>query len=143
MTILRKWWTWMTSRPLDDGTLLTVIVWWEVRRISYNLFLAAIGIPGLLFFFVAIAVSGVVKPGEDAIEPMALMAAPFAANIAYTAGWIVEGAALMAQRPERLNGPRLMKAGLLFSVAVVVFPGLLWTLIDLVRLAMHLSSASG
>lgn len=138
MAYLRRWWNWMTTRSHDDGTLLGVIVWWEWRRLSYNLFLAAIGIPGLLLFFLAIGVSGELEPGEDAIEPIALAAAPIAANLAYSAGWLVEGA-LLAQEPEQPNGPRLMKAGLLFSVAVVFAPGLLWGLIDIGRLASGLA----
>ena len=89
MASIRMWWTWMTSRPDDDGTLLVTIAWWERRRFSYNLFLAAIGIPGLLLFFLAIGASQSLAPGEDAVEPMALFAAPIAANLAYTAGWLV------------------------------------------------------
>jgi hypothetical protein len=127
----------MTSRPYDDGTLLAAIAWWERRRLSYNLFLAAIGIPGLFLFFFAIGASDSLAPGEDAIEPMALVAAPIAANIAYTTGWLVEGA-LLAQEPARPTGPRLMKAGVLFSIAVVFFPALLWGVIDLARVASRL-----
>ncbi len=76
----------MTSRASDDGSLLVTIAWWERRCLSYNLFLAAIGIPGLLLFFLAIGASSSLAPGEDAVEPIALFAAPIAANLAYTAG---------------------------------------------------------
>ena len=30
------------------------------------------------------------QPGEDAVEPMALLLAPFAMNLCYTAGWVAE-----------------------------------------------------
>jgi hypothetical protein len=127
----------MTSRPYDDGSLLVTIAWWERRRLSYNLFFAGLGIPGLLLFFLAIGASHSLAPGEDAVEPIALFAAPIGANLAYTAGWLVEGA-LLAQAPARPIGPRLMRAGLLFSVAVVFAPALLWALIDLAGLASRL-----
>jgi len=127
----------MTTRVVDDGTLLGAIAWWERRRLGYNGFLAAIGIPGLALFYLAIIASGRLAPGEDAIEPIALLAAPIGANIAYTAGWLVEGA-MLAQEPVRPNGPRLMRAGLRFSLAVVFSPALLWALIDLAGLASRL-----
>lgn len=129
MAYLRTWWKWMTSRPHDDGSLLVTIAWWERRRLSYNIFLVAIGIPGLLLFVLAICASRSLAPGEDAVEPMALFASPIAANMAFTAGWLVEGA-LLAQAPVRPTGPRLMKAGLLFSIAVVFLPALWWGIID-------------
>ncbi len=127
----------MTSRPRYDGSLLATIVWWELRRLSYNLFLVAIGIPGLLLFFRAISASDSLAPGEDAVEPIALAAAPIAANIAYTAGWLVEGV-LLGQRPGPPIGPWLMKAGLLFSITVVFFPAVLWCMIDLAGVVRHL-----
>ncbi len=56
------------------------------------------------------------------------------ANFAYTAGWVVEGA-LLAYEPARPLGPLLMRAGLLLSVAVLLSPALLWTIIGLGGLA--------
>jgi len=38
----------------------------------------------------AIATSGHLHPGEDAVEPIALLAAPFGINLLYTLGWLVE-----------------------------------------------------
>ena len=124
----------MTSRPHDDGSLLVTIAWWERRRLGYNLFLAGICIPGLLLFLLTIGASHSLAPGEDAVEPIALLVAPVGANLAYSAGWLVEGA-LLAREAARPIGPRLMKAGLLFSVAVVFAPGLMWAIIVLAGLA--------
>jgi hypothetical protein len=47
----------MTSRPGYDRSLRGAVVWWERRRLGYTLFLAEIGIPGLLLFFFAIGAS--------------------------------------------------------------------------------------
>jgi hypothetical protein len=138
VAFIRQWWKWMTSRPGDDRSLLSAVAWWERRRLSYNLFLAVVGIPSLLLFYLAVGAAHSLAPGEDAIEPIALMAAPIGANLAYTAGWVVEGA-LLAQDPTRPLGPRLMRAGLLFSLAVLFSPAILWTIIGLAGLVSRLS----
>ena len=49
--------------------------------------LSCIAVP---IFFVAIMHSGELNPGEDAVEPLALLAAPVLANVAYTLGWFTE-----------------------------------------------------
>ncbi len=75
--------------------------------------------------------ANVLKPGEDAAEPMAVFAAPIFMNICYTAGRIVETWSLRTGKwKTRLQGPALLKAGLAFSLFVVLFPsvvaGLRW-----------------
>ena len=68
-----------------------VIRWWELRRLLYNVVLLAIGIVSLLGmeFFLRKT-----PGGEDVIDPFALgLSAVFyglAANVCYTAGWIME-----------------------------------------------------
>jgi hypothetical protein len=123
----------MVYRSGEPHSLWRVIGWWELRRPSYNLFLAAVGIPSLVAFFLAISAAHELQPGEDAVEPMALFAAPILANVAYTAGWIIE-CALLWRRPARPRGPRLMRAGLLFSLVVISLPAVAWTIVALIRL---------
>lgn len=114
----------MVTRPTPIDSLWSVIGWWERRRIPYNLFLAALGIPSLLLFYWGMAASHSVPAGEDAVEPMALIAAPVLANIAYTLGWIAEG--LRRFRPWiSPEGPRLMRFGLWFSLFIVLAPALI------------------
>lgn len=109
-------------------------MWWEKRRIFYNLFLFALGLPSLVLFFLFAEASGVLASGEDAVEPMALFLTPFAANFAYTFGWIMELCVRDGSRPGELAGPRILRFGLGFSTVVVLLPTLLWAGIWLLSL---------
>lgn len=74
------------------------------------------------------------KPGEDAIEPMALFIAPFAINICYTAGWLVESLLnVIRGNKSNLTGPMLLKLGLGFSVFIVLIPSTVWFVIWIIR----------
>src|SRR5258708_36117381 len=75
---------------------LRVPAWWELRRIPFNVIVGTYGVVCLLAFFWAIGTSGRLEPGEDAVEPLALLAAPFAINVLYTLGWLVEVPARLA-----------------------------------------------
>jgi hypothetical protein len=130
--LVARWWSWMGSRRQAERSIWNVIAWWELRRLSYNLFLAAVGIPSLIVFFLAISAAHELQPGEDAVEPMALFAAPILANIAYTAGWVVE-CALLWRPSTQPRGPRLMRIGLLFSLFVMLLPAVAWTIVALMR----------
>ncbi len=69
---------------------------------------------------------GMLKPGEDAVEPMALLLAPFAFNFFYTAGWVVElFLRLFWPDGQRAIGPALLGMGVLFSLMVVCLPSLI------------------
>src|SRR5688572_15583750 len=87
-----------------------VIVWWELRRIPFNLLIGVYGLICLLLFFWAITTSGHLPPGEDAVEPLALMMTVFAANACYTLGWLLEIAVrlLMPELSPRFS-PVLLK----------------------------------
>jgi hypothetical protein len=87
------------KRPFD------AVVWWEIRRIPYNLIMAIAGIAALL---VVLEVgSRLARPGEDFIEPVALLFGAVAyaimANLFYTMTWITEisGAAQTRAAPKR------------------------------------------
>jgi hypothetical protein len=139
LTRLRAWWAWMHEAPAVPQSFGSVVAWWERRRLAYTGFVAATGLLSLTLFSVAIEYAGHLPPGEDAVEPFALLLAPILANLAYTAGWIVEGVLLPAG-PTRPLGPRLMRAGLLFSLGVMLLPSAVWGAIWLFR---SLSLAAG
>jgi hypothetical protein len=68
------------------------ILWWEARRLAFNLALAVVG---CLTIFVVYAVGEpLTKPGDDLVEPVLLIAGVLAyglcANACYTLGWIAE-----------------------------------------------------
>jgi hypothetical protein len=77
--------------------------------------------------------SGHVAPGEDAIEPLLLPFLPIAVNICYTTGWPVE--IVLRRLWSDLNpklGEFLFRAGLVFSLAVISLPAVVWSVIWLV-----------
>jgi len=86
-------------------------------------------------FFACVASSDVLRPGEDAIEPLTILFAPFIMNVGYSAGWFVENI-LRWNSPdeERVFGPLLLKLGLGFSLVVVTAPAICCSAHRLLRL---------
>ncbi|WP_165072845.1 hypothetical protein [Paludisphaera rhizosphaerae] len=113
--------------PQADPTPRRTILWWEVRRLPVNLVVGAYGVVCLAIFFWGLSGSGELKPGEDAVEPLALLAAPIMFDVCYTLGWVVEALARRSH-PDlpRWLGPLLMALGLAFSLAVVTMPAAFW-----------------
>lgn len=102
-----------------------VLGWWELRRVPFNIVVGAWGIACLAVYFVAIWASGELKPGEDAVEPIALLAVPLVLNVAYSLGFAAElslrrWAPTIGYRP-RL-GVSLLKLGLALSITIVALP---------------------
>lgn len=129
---------WLFAAPREPLTPRGVIVWWERRRIPFNLIIGLIGALALFVFTASIEGAGGLQPGEDAVEPAAITLVPILANAAYTGGWLVD-APLRLVRPRTSPGftPRLFRVGLLFSIFVVCFPALIWGGCRLLQL-MHL-----
>jgi len=130
--MLRNALRWLISRPDDfRATPFEIIKWWEIRRIPYNIIVGVVGIVSLVIFFVSYCASSYAEtaaPGEDAVEPLALLAAPFIINFFYTAGWAVENIfrAVRVRNPK--IGPNLWVIGTVFSILVVSLPGADWGL---------------
>jgi hypothetical protein len=134
MIIVKRFITWFFSRPSEPLSRLGIIAWWEIRRVPYNLIVGVVGIVSLLLFFLFIDLAHELKPGEDAIEPIAIVAAPFVINICYTIGWIVE-LLLSAIRRKASSpiGPVLLKLGVGFSLIIVLLPSVIWFVTWIVR----------
>jgi hypothetical protein len=109
---------------------LDVILWWESRRIPYNVIVGSWGWMCLWLYSAAVQESGHLEAGEDAIEPMALFVAPVLVNICYTIGWPVE-LLLRRIRPDlpAKAGERLYRAGICFSLFVISLPAVIWCVI--------------
>jgi hypothetical protein len=109
----------IVKRPWD------AIVWWELRRIPYNLLLAALGLAsGLIIQLIG---NRFVDPGEDVIEPLMMVfgAVSFGilANVFYTLGWITE---LLwcggdTRRTETIR-QKVFRAGVVFASVVTLLP---------------------
>ena len=84
----------------------------------------------------ALSGSGRLAPGEDAIEPMALLAAPVAVKVLYTLGWLTE-VALRKARPTLAMrpGPALLKLGLGVGLLLVTLPAAFWVGVRVMQVA--------
>ena len=82
MKAARRLMEWLFTVPDGRRSAWSIIKWWELRRIPYNLIVGIVGVCSLLLFFFFISQSGELKPGEDAEEPLAIIAAPFLMNFA-------------------------------------------------------------
>jgi hypothetical protein len=114
-------WEGFTSRREGVYSKWQIVVWWEHRRVYYNLLLAFVGIFTIL---VVEFIGGLtVKPGEDVIEPMALVIVvplfALCANVCYTLGWIID---LILQRSK--PSLHLLVTGYGFSAAVTLIPAM-------------------
>ena len=104
------------------------IVWWEIRRIPYNIILLIIGI--LTLTVVEVLGAHLVKPGDDIIDPPALLVGivgyGIAANLLYTLGWVTEiawsGGDTSRTRPLR---SRVFLKGVAFSALITIWPAIL------------------
>jgi len=101
-----------------------VIRWWELRRIPYNAALLVIG--GASIFGMEWLVSRVIPLGEDAVEPLALIAGVllygFIANLFYTLGWVVELFGRSNPELARKRGQWLFRAGMIFACLLTTLP---------------------
>jgi hypothetical protein len=132
MTFLKQKLNWFFAPQSVPITELNIVRWWESRRMLYNLIIATFGIPCLFAFYWAINSSGHLEPGDDAVEPMALIATPFVANICYTLGWFVQ---IILRRTESpVFAQRLLRFGLGFSLFVIGFPTICWLVFRLLQL---------
>ena len=130
MEILTNIYKWMFSIPENHITTKDIVVWWELRRIPYNIIVGVLGGLSLILFFFFISHAGHLKPGEDAIEPMALIIAPFLINIGYTAGWFLEVILRKILKIENTGlGISILKFGILFSILVIFLPSIIWGII--------------
>ena len=115
---------------------LALLRWWETRRLTYN---AIVGTSGLLALL-ALHLTVFPAPGLLNPKPWAVaIAFGVAANVCYSAGWIVE---MVLQRWLGRDayglGPALFRHGLVFSVGLTWFPVGLAAFLSLADLVYHL-----
>ncbi|MEO6908765.1 MAG: hypothetical protein ABI210_12840 [Abditibacteriaceae bacterium] len=124
---MRKFFVWLFAIPETERTLGNVVAWWELRRFPYNIIVGSVSFVSLVIFFVSITSAHVLGPGEDPVEPLALIISPIIINICYTVGWFAESILwLIWPRKRHVWGPLLFKIGLAFSLFMVTFPALFW-----------------
>jgi len=103
------------------------IVWWERRRIAFNVVILFAGTFTLLILQILAAI--LVRFGADVIQPTGIVSLVLfyllAVNICYTLGWVSE---LLwsdgdTARTELLR-PAVYRWGLAFSVAITLLPAI-------------------
>jgi len=125
--MVKRFTVWLLTNPQEPCSLWRVIAWWELRRIPFNIILMAYGALGFVIFLWAITISGHLQPGEDAVEPIALLAAPFVVNLLYTLGWLVEVPARhLVPGLSSGFGPMLLKLGLGLGLFLITMPAVFW-----------------
>jgi hypothetical protein len=105
-------------------------LWWEKRRLVYNLLLMLTGLISFTAYVFFLTHSGRLSQGEDIVEPIALIAAvtvgPILWNCAYCLGPILDIAALSENK--RSISPDLLWLGMVLSVLLVSFPAIYWAI---------------
>lgn len=112
------------QRLLFEPTLvrspLRVVQWWESRRPMYN---AVVGAAGVVTLGVANVIELSFGNGWFPVPWQVIVAYGLAANVCYTAGWILENVAeRWLQRPVYGLGPALFRYGLVLSIGVTLLP---------------------
>jgi len=120
--------------PEEPQSSLKIIIWWEYRRIPYNIIIAIIGFISFLSYTYFIIHAGNLREGEDAVEPVLILAAPILINIAYTFGWIIELILRFLFRfKSKWIGPTLFGMGLAFSIFIILFPTIFWGTVYIIK----------
>ncbi len=132
-SLLRTWCTLAFFTWPARSDWQSVVLWWEVRRIPYNIVVGLVGTFSLVATLFLIAASDALKPGEGAIDPLGFFLLPLLGgiffNVCYTAGWVFEVLVRSASGEDnRFLGPILLTGGLLLSLGIVMLPAVLWAM---------------
>ncbi len=109
----------------DKRTLLQIILWWEIRRILYNIIVLVGGVLSIVIMLKAASGRVHLEPGEDFYEPIMILIFAFLANVGYTFGWLTE----MFIKRSLAYGPKMFKRGLFFTLFWVFLPSTIWVVI--------------
>ncbi len=112
-----KFFDWLLQTPDKEKRHAgEIIMWWELRRIPYNLFM----IVGTIISLSLMAAVIRIPDGADLVEPIMVLLLFFGGNICYTFGWVVE----LFTAKGRTFGPAAWRAGFWFTMFWVFLPGI-------------------
>lgn len=108
----------------DKPTSIQIILWWELRRVVYNLVMLFVGII-LSFLVVAINIVAKIAFNGSCYIPATIFTIFFFALIAnffYTGGWFVQIFVRIFKKDwSRVFGEKAFAAGMLFSIIITIF----------------------
>ena len=106
----------------EDRNVFQIIIWWELRRILYNIIVLICGILSLLIMMSAASGRVELEPGEDFYEPLMIPIFAVLCNFGYSLGWLTE---IFIKR-SLTYGTRMFKVGLYFTLFWVFLPTIIW-----------------
>jgi hypothetical protein len=120
------------NRKEAQKSAWSVIVWWEARRIFYNLILGVTGILTIAVCFGSAAIGEhyigipIGLPGSPLFALFGIAAFVIMANVCYTGGWIAELVARKIWKDQADNfGKIVFFLGLSFSVLLTLVPSVI------------------
>jgi hypothetical protein len=123
---------WFFDVPDEPRSVLQIVLWWEKRRVPFNILIGLVGILSLVLLFIFVGSSITGHPGEDIVEPISILFAPFVINFCYTLGWIVEIAFGGIWKKDEPNfATKLLRFGTGFSLFLISAPTIIWGIIFL------------
>ncbi|MEO6996418.1 MAG: hypothetical protein ABI273_22645 [Lacunisphaera sp.] len=113
--------------PPEPRSVGGIILWWEIRRLTYWLFVAVVGFSGAALMIFSFRNAPV---GEEGFEPfLPMMLGIFGSNVCYTGGWIAELAARKMWREKvTFFGPVAFSLGLIFTALLCLVVPLMFAL---------------
>jgi hypothetical protein len=135
---------WLFARGEHEVSTFEIILWWEKRRVPYNLI---VGVAGLFTCAVTVAVAVIASdkfgeplglPDPPIFAVLAVIAYGVGANVCYTGGWISE-ALVRKIWQERTGafGQITFVLGLVFSVLITLAPAALFSVLLIARLVLR------
>ena len=112
------------SKPASKRRPLEAILWWELRRIWFNLVLLAAGLVSLILIFFILSW---IPSATDGVQSVfAIFMYVISANAIYTLGWISELLWSGGDTTRTANvRPRVFRMGLMFSAGITLLPAVL------------------
>jgi len=108
-----------------DRNLFQIIIWWELRRILYNIIVLIAGILSIVIMVTAASGRVHLEPGEDFYEPIMIPIFAFLCNIGYTLGWLTE----VFIKRSLTYGPKMFRRGLYLTLFLIFLPSTMWVII--------------
>jgi hypothetical protein len=122
--------------PVPDlrRTPLSMLRWWESRRLFFN---KVVGSAGLVTLTGVLVLAPFPADGDPGAMAMGVAVYATVANLCYSFGWGLEMLARWAWgRRSPALGPLLFRQGLIFSVGLTLLPLVAVTLFSVLRLVM-------